>query len=133
MRSDFVANASHELRTPLASLRGFIETLQGPAKDDGKAQERFLAIMHEQATRMSRLVDDLLSLSRLEVKSHIAPDQMVDLGALLGHVCDSLQPFAAELGVEITLGRPEGAVRPWPALVQGPRHRKEARLSWRSS
>lgn len=110
MRSDFVANASHELRTPLASLRGFIETLQGPAKSDEKAQERFLGIMHEQATRMSRLVDDLLSLSRLELKSNIVPDQMVEIGPLLGHVCDSLQPFAADLGVEIHLDLPDRAV-----------------------
>lgn len=116
MRSDFVANASHELRTPLASLRGFIETLQGPAKDDHKAHERFLGIMHDQATRMSRLVDDLLSLSRLELKANIAPDQMVELGALLGHVCDSLQPFAADLGVEISLELP-----PHPVQVAGDR------------
>ncbi len=81
MRSDFVANASHELRTPLASLRGFIETMQGPARNDAKAQEKFFGIMHEQATRMSRLVDDLLSLSRLELKSHIAPDDTIDLRA----------------------------------------------------
>ncbi len=116
MRSDFVANASHELRTPLASLRGFIETLQGPAKDDHKAHERFLGIMHDQATRMSRLVDDLLSLSRLELKANIAPDQMVELGALLGHVRDSLQPFAADLGVEIALELP-----PHPVQVAGDR------------
>ncbi len=88
MRSDFVANASHELRTPLASLRGFIETIQGPAKNDPKAQARFLGIMFDQTTRMSRLVDDLLSLSRLELKSHIAPDEKVDLVPLLGHVRD---------------------------------------------
>ena len=106
MRSDFVANASHELRTPLASLRGFIETLQGPAKNDLKAHERFLAIMHEQATRMSRLVDDLLSLSRLELRSNLAPDQTVDLVPLLGHVRDSLQPLASDLGVEIALDLP---------------------------
>src|SRR5882762_2479158 len=65
MRADFVANASHELRTPLAALSGFIDTLQGPAKDDAKARERFLGIMHAQATRMARLIDDLLSLSRV--------------------------------------------------------------------
>jgi len=106
MRSDFVANASHELRTPLASLRGFIETIQGPAKNDGKAQERFLGIMLDQATRMSRLVDDLLSLSRLELKSHIAPDQKVDLVPLLGHVRDSLAPLANDVGVEIVLHLP---------------------------
>ncbi|MEK1871921.1 MAG: phosphate regulon sensor histidine kinase PhoR [Rhizobium altiplani] len=108
MRSDFVANASHELRTPLASLRGFIETIQGPAKNDGKAQERFLGIMLDQATRMSRLVDDLLSLSRLELKSHIAPDQKVDLVPLLGHVRDSLAPLANDVGVEIVLHLPLG-------------------------
>ncbi|HLP68012.1 MAG TPA: phosphate regulon sensor histidine kinase PhoR [Rhizobium sp.] len=110
MRSDFVANASHELRTPLASLRGFIETLQGPARGDPKAQERFLAIMLDQATRMSRLVDDLLSLSRLELKAHIAPDQTVDLVPVLGHVRDSLAPLAADLGVDIRLHLPEGKV-----------------------
>ncbi len=108
MRSDFVANASHELRTPLASLRGFIETIQGPAKNDAKAQERFLGIMLDQTTRMSRLVDDLLSLSRLELKSHIAPDQKVDLVPLLGHVRDSLVPLANDVGVEIALHLPQG-------------------------
>lgn len=110
MRSDFIANASHELRTPLASLRGFIETLQGPAKNDVKAHERFLVIMHEQATRMSRLVDDLLSLSRLELRSNLAPDQTVDLAPLLGHVRDSLQPLASDLGVEIKLDVPKHPV-----------------------
>ncbi|CDM56320.1 two-component system, OmpR family, phosphate regulon sensor histidine kinase PhoR [Rhizobium favelukesii] len=108
MRSDFVANASHELRTPLASLRGFIETIQGPAKNDAKAQERFLGIMLDQTTRMSRLVDDLLSLSRLELKSHIAPDHKVDLVPLLGHVRDSLVPLANDVGVEIALHLPQG-------------------------
>jgi len=110
MRSDFVANASHELRTPLASLRGFIETLQGPARADAKAQERFLGIMFDQATRMSRLVDDLLSLSRLELKSHIAPDQTIDLRPLIGHVRDTLMPLAEELGVEIRTHLPDGKV-----------------------
>jgi two-component system phosphate regulon sensor histidine kinase PhoR len=110
MRSDFVANASHELRTPLASLRGFIETMQGPAKDDAKAKERFLSIMLDQANRMSRLVDDLLSLSRLELKAHLAPDHMVDLVPVLGHVRDSLAPLASDLNVEIRLDVPEGRV-----------------------
>lgn len=110
MRSDFVANASHELRTPLASLRGFIETMQGPARDDAKAKERFLAIMLDQANRMSRLVDDLLSLSRLELKAHLPPDQKVELAPILGHVRDSLAPLAADLGVEIRLDLPEEKV-----------------------
>jgi two-component system, OmpR family, phosphate regulon sensor histidine kinase PhoR len=116
MRSDFVANASHELRTPLASLRGFIETLQGPAKNDVKAHERFLGIMHEQATRMSRLVDDLLSLSRLELRSNLAPDQTVDLVPLIAHVRDSLQPLAGDLGVEVVLDLPKH-----PVVVNGDR------------
>ena len=116
MRSDFVANASHELRTPLASLRGFIETLQGPARSDPKAQEKFFGIMHEQVTRMSRLVDDLLSLSRLELKAHIAPEDRVDLVPLLGHVRDSLAPLAEALDVTIALDVP-GA----PVFVQGDR------------
>ena len=116
MRSDFIANASHELRTPLASLRGFIETLQGPAKNDVKAHERFLAIMHEQATRMSRLVDDLLSLSRLELRSNLTPDQTVDLVPLVAHVSDSLQPLAGDLGVEIALQLPDH-----PVTVNGDR------------
>ncbi|MBP1885806.1 two-component system phosphate regulon sensor histidine kinase PhoR [Ensifer mexicanus] len=116
MRSDFVANASHELRTPLASLRGFIETLQGPARNDPKAQEKFFVIMHEQVTRMSRLVDDLLSLSRLELKSHLAPEDMVDLAPLLGHVRDSLLPLATELDVAISLDVPDA-----PVLVPGDR------------
>src|SRR5262245_66116715 len=73
MRADFIANASHELRTPLASLRGFIETLQGTAKDDTGARERFLPIMAEQASRMTRLIDALLSLSRVEMNAHVPP------------------------------------------------------------
>lgn len=110
MRSDFVANASHELRTPLASLRGFIETMQGPARSDEKAKEQFLAIMLDQANRMSRLVDDLLSLSRLETRAHLAPDQSVDLVSVLGHVRDSLQPLARDLDIELRLHMPEGKV-----------------------
>ena len=71
MRADFIANASHELRTPLAALLGFIETLQGTAKEDPAARAKFLAIMQGQATRMARLIDDLLSLSRIELNAHL--------------------------------------------------------------
>src|SRR5262245_45623937 len=71
MRADFVANASHELRTPLASLSGFIDTLRGPAREDAAARERFLGIMQVQANRMARLIDDLLSLSRIELNAHL--------------------------------------------------------------
>jgi two-component system, OmpR family, phosphate regulon sensor histidine kinase PhoR len=110
MRADFVANASHELRTPLASLSGFIDTLQGPARDDAAARTRFLAIMKEQATRMARLIEDLLSLSRIELKAHVQPTQTADLATLVRHVADSLQPIARERGVEISLDLPDGPI-----------------------
>ena len=116
MRADFVANASHELRTPLASLSGFIETLQGPAKNDVEARERFLGIMVDQARRMSRLIDDLLSLSRIELNEHLRPQAVVDLVAIVGVVCDTLAPLAKERGVELVVtGREQ------PLLVQGER------------
>jgi two-component system phosphate regulon sensor histidine kinase PhoR len=83
MRADFVANASHEIRTPLASLIGFIETLQGPAKEDAKAREQFLKVMSEQAGRMSKLVNDLLSLSKMEMDSSNRPSGKVDLGKVI--------------------------------------------------
>ncbi len=110
MRSDFVANASHELRTPLASLSGFIETLQGPARSDAPARDRFLAIMKEQATRMARLIDDLLSLSRIEQKAHIHPDSPVNLGALVREVADGLAPLAHEREVEIRIANAPSAL-----------------------
>jgi two-component system phosphate regulon sensor histidine kinase PhoR len=107
IRVDFVANASHELRTPLASLAGFIETLQGPARDDPVARERFLSIMHDQATRMSRLIDDLLSLSRIELKVHVKPSDTVDAVTVLRHVVDALEPLARELGVAVEADFPD--------------------------
>ncbi|MGD9740338.1 MAG: ATP-binding protein [Bauldia sp.] len=116
MRADFVANASHELRTPLASLAGFIETLQGPARDDDNARAKFLGIMHSQATRMSRLIDDLLSLSRVEMRVHVRPRDPVDLVAVLGHVADTMAPLAKELGVAIELEVPPAKV-----IVRGDR------------
>ena len=99
MRADFVANASHELRTPLAALLGFIETLQGSARDDAKARTRFLAIMQEQARRMARLIDDLLSLSRIELNAHRRPDTPVDLGPIVRQVADGLETLARDRGV----------------------------------
>ncbi|MEM6460535.1 MAG: ATP-binding protein [Pseudomonadota bacterium] len=110
MRSDFIANASHELRTPLASLFGFIETMRGPAKDDPEARERFLGIMFEQAGRMTRLVDDLLSLSRLELKAHMVPTGEVDLVPLIEHVSDTLRPSASDLGVTIHVQSAEASI-----------------------
>ena len=110
MRADFVANASHELRTPLAALSGFIDTLQGPAKDDAKARERFLGIMHIQATRMARLIDDLLSLSRVELSAHVRPDTLVDIVPIIRQVADGLEPLARERQVTIDTNLPESPV-----------------------
>jgi len=116
MRVDFVANASHELRTPLATLSGFIETLQGPARDDPTARERFLAIMKTQAARMARLIDDLLSLSRIELNEHIHPDKPVEIVAIVGQVADSLHMLARDRDVAITIDASIG-----PMVVLGDR------------
>ncbi len=110
MRVDFVANASHELRTPLASLSGFVETLQGPARNDAEARDRFLSMMHDQAMRMSRLIDDLLSLSRVEMRAHVRPNEQVELVALVRHVIDTMAPLAAEMGVTIEADLPDRQV-----------------------
>ena len=95
MRADFVANASHELRTPLSTLLGFIETLRGPAHDDAEARDRFLAIMQDQASRMARLVQDLLSLSRIELNEHSLPQDRIDLPALVAKAAEALHPIAS--------------------------------------
>jgi len=103
MRADFLANASHELRTPLASLAGFVETLRTHAKDDTEAREKFLGIMAQQATRMARLVDDLLSLSRIELNEHIAPSGKVDLARTVQDVSDALRPLTEDRGVTVAI------------------------------
>ena len=112
MRSDFIANVSHELRTPLASVMGFIETLQGPAREDPAARVRFLAIMRDQARRMSRLIDDLLSLSRIEQQAHLRPNAPVDLVGVVRHVADGLDLIAMESRVTLKLETPEALVIP---------------------
>jgi two-component system phosphate regulon sensor histidine kinase PhoR len=99
MRADFLANASHELRTPLASLAGFIDTLRGHAKDDPAARDRFLEIMAAQAWRMARLIEDLMSLSRIELNEHIRPSDVVDLSQAVRDVVDALGPQAQGAGV----------------------------------
>ncbi len=109
MRVDFIANASHELKTPIASLLGFIETLQGPARDDTPARIQFLGIMKTQALRMARLVDDLLSLSRIELLEHVAPDEACDFSKIITSVVESLQVVAAENGVELRINIPNAA------------------------
>ena len=116
VRADFVANASHELRTPLAALSGFIDTLQGPAREDPAARAKFLAIMQPQASRMARLIDDLLSLSRIEMRAEIAPDTRADLVGVVRQVLDGLQTLARERDVNLSL-----AVPAKPPMVQGDR------------
>ena len=116
MRADFIANASHELRTPLASLRGFIETLQSSAKQDPGARERFLPIMAEQASRMTRLIDALLSLSRVEMNAHVPPSDLVDLNDVIDHAKDTLDPLAREMSFRLDVVR-----FPRPAVVRGDR------------
>jgi len=116
MRSDFVANASHELRTPLAALRGFVETLQGPAKDDAGARARFLAIMSAQAERMTRLIDDLLSLSRAEMREHVPPNGRVDLDEVARFVARELEPIAKAAAASISI-----VSSPALAMVRGDR------------
>ncbi|MEO0914467.1 MAG: ATP-binding protein, partial [Pseudomonadota bacterium] len=95
-RTDFVANASHELRTPLASILGYIETLQGHAREDPEARELFLDIMMKQASRMQRLVDDLMNLSRIEMNAHIRPEEPLDLHALAAEAAHALFPLATQ-------------------------------------
>lgn len=112
MRADFIANASHELRTPLTSLIGFIDTLQGPAAQDAEAREKFLTIMRAQAERMSRLINDLLSLSRIETHQHLSPTKKVNIAALLSEVRESITPIAkaAKLELDLTLEVAEAEV-----------------------
>jgi len=116
MRADFLANASHELRTPLASLSGFIDTLTGPARDDDEARDRFLDIMRDQTERMRRLIDDLLSLSRVEMNEHLLPAGEVELNGIIRDVVDSLGPVAESRGVALT-----DAPHPEPVWVGGDR------------
>ncbi len=103
LRGDFVANASHELRTPLASLVGFIETLRGPARNDAKARARFLSIMEEQAQRMARLIEDLLSLSRIELDEHTPPKDQVELTQILRSTASALEIQARKKQMQILL------------------------------
>ncbi|SMY07412.1 sensor histidine kinase [Flavimaricola marinus] len=111
IRRDFVANVSHELRTPLTALLGFVETLKGAARDDAKARDRFLGIMEREAGRMARLVDDLLSLSRVEQDERVRPRELVDLSAVLLQVINVLAPVAAQSEIEVDFVGPESPVQ----------------------
>ena len=102
-RSDFLANASHELRTPLTALSGFIETMRGPAKDDKASWDRFLDIMAGESERMSRLIADLLSLSRIEFSEHIAPSEREDFARIVHDATEALQPIARDRDVTLEL------------------------------
>ncbi|MCB1512184.1 MAG: hypothetical protein KDJ36_14885 [Hyphomicrobiaceae bacterium] len=117
MRSDFIANASHELRTPLASLKVIVETLQGAARNDPASRERFLAMMLTETSRMTRLIDDLLSLSRAEMKVHLPPRDNVEIYDLLEWVASTLEPLAHANGVTLTIDRDASA----QAWVRGER------------
>ncbi|MBP1804297.1 ATP-binding protein [Rubellimicrobium aerolatum] len=108
IRRDFVANVSHELRTPLTALLGFLETLQGPARDDPAARDRFLGIAAREARRMARLVDDLLSLSRVEAEERRRPTGRVDLAGLAASVAAALEPLASRSGCVLRLDLPGG-------------------------
>ena len=83
LHSDFVANASHELKTPIAVLSGYCETLLGVAKNDKKTREKFLLTMKDETQRMSSLVNDLLSLSRIERIEHTKPEGMININSML--------------------------------------------------
>lgn len=120
-RTEFVANVSHELRTPLTALTGFIETLRGPAKDDPAAQDHFLEIMEREALRMNRLVDDLLSLARVQDVERMRPEAPVDLAQILNTAATNLQGLAEEQGGALILsGVQREAIVPgdWDQLTQ---------------
>jgi two-component system phosphate regulon sensor histidine kinase PhoR len=114
--TDFVANASHELRTPLASVIGYIDTLRGAARNDEKVRDQFLDIMARQAYRMARLIENLLSLSRIEMRVHLRPQTRVDLNDIARHVLTDLQPLAERTGVAFHL-----ETLPEPAWILGER------------
>jgi len=117
MRVDFVANVSHELRTPLSSLIGFLETLRGPARNDPEAQARFLEIMQEQAERMSRIVEDLLSLSRIEMDALDAPQEVIAVMPVVQQLVEALQMQASQKGLRFVIHpAPDDGAGP-PAVI----------------
>ena len=109
-RSDFLANASHELRTPLTAVSGFIETMRGPAKDDKESWDRFLDIMAGETERMSRLIADLLSLSRIESAEHVSPREREDFREIVMDAIHAFGPLASERGVELIVDAEDGAL-----------------------
>ena len=118
-RADFLANASHELRTPLTAIAGFIETMRGPARDDPDSWPRFLDIMAGESDRMSRLIADLLSLSRIESSEHVLPRGREDFAEIVSASIAALQPLAAEQGITLAMA---DAPAPLPEITA---HRDE--------
>lgn len=108
MRADFVANASHELRTPLAAVSGFIDTLRGHARDDAQARDRFLDIMSVEAGRMRRLIEDLLSLTRIELNEHVRPSGTVSLETIIAEATAALSPLAQSDGITLEVSATAG-------------------------
>ncbi len=111
MRRDFVANVSHELKTPLAAMIGFIETLRGPAREDARARDRFLATMEREAQRMNRLVTDLLVLSRVEANERVRPREEVDMVLTIRSVLVMLTPAAEAAGTALLFDPTDAPVR----------------------
>lgn len=103
MRADFLANASHELKTPVTSLSLLIETVTGPARDDAAARERFIGMMEVQVDRMKRLIDDLLSLSKIELNEHVPPADRADLEDIVREAIDAIAPIARDRGVQVVV------------------------------
>lgn len=116
MRVDFVANASHELRTPLASILGYVETLSDAAGEDPAIRARFLKIVFDEARRMERLVEDLMSLSRIEAEKFRAPAESIDLAALVDKTYAELADMHDGRGRDIILEH-----EPTPIPVLGDR------------
>ncbi len=110
IRRDFVANVSHELRTPLTALLGFIETLKGAAREDPVARERFLNIMEREAERMNRLVQDLLSLSRVEAEERVRPTERIDIVGHLHSAVAALRQLSEAAGVTVAVEGEAGPV-----------------------
>jgi two-component system, OmpR family, phosphate regulon sensor histidine kinase PhoR len=108
MRADFLANASHELKTPVASLSLLVETLAGPARDDAEAQNRFFAMMRVEIDRMRRLIEDLLSLSKIELNEHVPPAGVADLDMVAQEVVGLLEPMAQAKGIALKVGGSKG-------------------------
>jgi two-component system phosphate regulon sensor histidine kinase PhoR len=114
LKTSFVSNVSHELRTPLASILGFIETIEGPAKNDEKKKHEFFLTIKSEAERMHRLVNDLLSLSRVEESQFQLPNEKIDLIACVESALDAIGVIADKKKIVISFEKP-----PNPIYIRG--------------